>query len=66
MSDKSDRAANLLNHYFGIMMRKEVGISPDSDTTAEVFEIVDSIIAASVEETKKQIMEDLKAKGLLK
>lgn len=53
------KAVALLSHYLTLTMEK-AGLKPDSDTHAEIEEIVDHIIDAAVhatmEEMKKQIM----------
>lgn len=44
-SNPADRAKDILNHYFELIFNK-VGLNYDSDTKAELDQIVDEIIEA--------------------
>jgi len=47
-----DKAVRLLDHYL-CMIAERSGMKVDSDTHAEIAEVVDSIIEATIEENRK-------------
>jgi hypothetical protein len=53
-SNPADRAKDILNHYFKLLMDK-VGINYDQDTQVELDQIIDDIVEAS----KTQIKNDM-------
>lgn len=49
-----DQAIQVLDHYITLLMKKQ-GLKVDSDTHAEVAEVIDNVIEASVEVTIRRL-----------
>jgi hypothetical protein len=52
-SNPADRAKDILNHYFKLVMEKS-GLKYDSDTQAELDQVIDDIIIAVKKDAKNE------------